>query len=176
MTSSGEVIQVLVVAESGTEKSETPAKMRMRMQFEKLMHAWCQHQELPLESAVFTMADGRVLNLTDTPKTCGWTSDKGLLIIQASPRAGLQPQLAETGCGVLPPKEAAPREVAASAASQPTTDPANVSSSNGQDLAGEAKILVEVVSHGREPTDCHMRPTMPFATGKHDVQKKKRRS
>ena len=59
-------------------------------------------------------------------------------------------------------RSAAPREIAASVASQSTTDPANVSSSNGQDLAGEAKILVEVVSHGREPTDCHMRPTMPF--------------
>lgn len=57
--------------------------MRMAMAFGKMMNAWCQQHGIPLDAAQFTF-DGRVLQPSDTPLSCGWDT-KGVLSIQARP-------------------------------------------------------------------------------------------
>ena len=59
--------------------------IRLTTPFEKMMDAWCQQYDIPIEEAQFEL-HGRILQPSDSPSSCGWSAAKGVLEIRAQPK------------------------------------------------------------------------------------------
>lgn len=81
----GEKIEVQVLAEGADGTNVTNVKMRLTTPFEKMMDAWCQQYDIPIEEAQFEL-HGRILQPSDSPSSCGWSAAKGVLEIRAQPK------------------------------------------------------------------------------------------
>eukprot|EP00931_Biecheleriopsis_adriatica_P026180 TRINITY_DN1594_c0_g1_i2.p1 TRINITY_DN1594_c0_g1~~TRINITY_DN1594_c0_g1_i2.p1 ORF type:complete len:2278 (+),score=582.51 TRINITY_DN1594_c0_g1_i2:35-6835(+) len=80
-------LQVQVVAHDDGGEHVIDFKMRLNMPFEKMMKAWCEQCNVDMCEAVFEL-EGQELTPTQTPGSCGWSKQKGLLRVSAKPREG----------------------------------------------------------------------------------------
>ena len=138
-------IQVLALAEAG--QITVDFRMKSDSPFEKMMKAWCQHQGLPQDQAIFEF-NGRKLTPTDTPASCSWSSRDGVMKINARPREQEQPV-------------SAPVEVSQG----PTAPSADIMQSKPSESQENEKITIQVVAQadgGENVVDFKMKSTSPF--------------
>eukprot|EP00927_Polykrikos_kofoidii_P040114 TRINITY_DN34345_c0_g1_i1.p1 TRINITY_DN34345_c0_g1~~TRINITY_DN34345_c0_g1_i1.p1 ORF type:complete len:2868 (+),score=633.37 TRINITY_DN34345_c0_g1_i1:1275-8606(+) len=134
-------VSVQVVADDADGRSQVDFSMKMATPFDRMMHAWCKHNKVPIEEARFEL-DGKELKPNDTPASCGWSPSKGDLVIQAVPR-----------------EEPGEEALAAAAAMR------EARVSGGVVVDYTEKISVQVVgadATGESTMDCKMKPSTPF--------------
>ena len=76
-------IQVVALAEGGENLADF--KMKSSSRFEKMMKAWCKCNRVPESDALFEF-NGKELSPNDTPASCSWNAQKGVMRINAKPR------------------------------------------------------------------------------------------
>lgn len=174
-----EKVTVQVVAEGEEGSTTLDFKMKANTAFEKMMSKWCENYEIPLEEASFLLSDDRELRPEDTPESCGWSPQKGILVVTVVPRdsTGVSDDRASAltapdvvasketptvGSAPQDPGTAAPEPAATTAvasAAEPKTMPSSAPSA-------EVKINVQVVARCEDGTnnviDVKMKLTSPF--------------
>ena len=142
-----EKITIQVVAQADGGENIIDFKMKSTSPFEKMMKAWCKHQGLPEDEAIFEF-NGRKLTPTDTPASCSWSSRDGVMKINARPREQEQPA-------------SAPVEVSQG----PTAPSADIMQSKPSESQENEKITIQVVAQadgGENIIDFRMKSTSPF--------------
>jgi len=158
-----EKMKVRVVAESVDGQSSVDFSMRPGSTFERMMRAWCDHNDVALEAAVFVV-NGRRLKPSDSPVECGWTQTCGVLVIQALPRDG---GLADGAGDATASESKHPAESGASTDTPravQTADP-SIHSPVLVNTASDEKITVQVVAEsaaGPNTVDFRMKPNTAF--------------
>ena len=139
-------IQVMAQAEGGDNIVDF--RMKGTSTFDKMMKAWCKHQELSEAEAIFEL-NGRELKADDTPASCGWSRSDGTMKINAKPR-----------------EEELPRSHEAQAPSEAQA-PCTREAVSSQSLSGggEEKIDIQVMAQGEggeNIVDFRMKGTSTF--------------
>ena len=86
ITSGDRKISIQVIAQGADGKSVLDFAMKMSGTFDKLMRAWCGHNGIAFEEALFEF-DGHALSAGQTPSGSNWFSERGVLIVNAMPRS-----------------------------------------------------------------------------------------
>ena len=79
-----EKVLVQVIARSVDGEVPLDVIMKLDTVFDKMMKHWCQHNSIPDEAVKF-IHQGKTLRPDDTPSSCGWSSSRGTMIINAQP-------------------------------------------------------------------------------------------
>eukprot|EP00929_Paragymnodinium_shiwhaense_P012276 TRINITY_DN11912_c0_g1_i4.p1 TRINITY_DN11912_c0_g1~~TRINITY_DN11912_c0_g1_i4.p1 ORF type:complete len:2705 (-),score=759.65 TRINITY_DN11912_c0_g1_i4:133-8247(-) len=155
-----EKVAVRVIASGPDGDTTQDFKMKLGAPFEKMVKAWCKQYSVPRENVVFKI-DGTELATDATPLTLGWSTEKGVLEIQALPRP--PPPVQPSGATPDQTSEGAAAPVATPAPASPTK-----SESHMQEMpaaAAEEKLTVNVHAEDGDGSDVvsfKMKPSSPF--------------
>eukprot|EP00930_Biecheleria_cincta_P020856 TRINITY_DN15596_c0_g3_i1.p1 TRINITY_DN15596_c0_g3~~TRINITY_DN15596_c0_g3_i1.p1 ORF type:complete len:2674 (+),score=607.81 TRINITY_DN15596_c0_g3_i1:20-8041(+) len=159
-----QTIEVRVIAAVTEGDTVANVKMKLDTPFEKMMAAWCKRHDIPRGSARFELAPegtavgaGRELSATDTPARCGWSSEKGVLMVRAMPRDSTSSTTTTAASSAVTPSPteknaiktcdgAATKKDAGSSSSAVDTAKAEAS-------VDDVKMTVEVHAEGENGTD-----------------------